>query len=65
MSYYQCLQHHGCVHKKCLTDMLHYNDDDNDDDCLSIMTNSSYYENDHYMSLINAKTNSFGILSIH
>ena len=50
---------------KCLTNILRYNDDDNDNDCLPIMTTSSYYENDNYMSLINAKTNSLGILSTH
>ena len=62
-SNYQCLLHYGVIHKN---KVLHHSDDANfDNDSLSIMKTSSYYDTNNFRSLINTKTNNFGILSIN
>ena len=61
---YQCLRHHGGIHKNCLNKVLHNSDDENfDNDSLPIMNTSSYYDTNNFKSLINTKTNNFGVLS--
>ena len=61
---YQYLQHYGGIHTNCLNKVLHHSDDENfDNDSLQIMKTSSYYDTDNFKSLLNTKTNNFGILS--
>ena len=56
------LQYYGGVHKNCLNYILHStNDETNESDSLPIMKTSSYYDTDHFKSLVNTKINSFGI----
>ena len=44
--------------------VLHHSDDENfDNDSLPIMKTSSYYDTNNFKSLINTKTNNFGVLS--
>ena len=58
------LQYYGGVHKNCLNNILRStNDETNESDSLPIMKTSSYYDTDHFKSLVNTKINSFGILS--
>ena len=48
----------------CLNNILHStNYETNESDSLSIMKTSSYYDTDHFKSVVNTKSNSFGILS--
>ena len=59
---YQYFQYYGV--RNSLNKGLHHNDDENvDNDSLPIVTISSYNDNDNFKSLINTKTNSFGMLS--
>ena len=54
----------GVSLKNGLNNILHStNDETNESDSLPIMKTSSYYDTDHFKSLINTKINSFGILS--
>ena len=58
------LQYYGGVHKNCLNNILHStNDETNESDSLPIMKTSSYYDTDHFKSLVNTKINSVGIIS--
>ena len=58
------LQYYGGVHKNCLNNILHStNDETNESNSLPITKTSSYYDTDHFKSLVNTKINSFGILS--
>ena len=61
---YQCLRHYGGIHKNGLNKVLHHSDDENfDNDSLPIMKTSSYYDTNHFKSLISTKTINVGVLS--
>ena len=58
------LQYYGGVHKNCLNNILRStNDETTKSDSLPIMKTSSYYDTDHFKSLVNTKINRFGIFS--